>query len=140
MCDLNLPVPTPIAARVRRYGLGYTADLVTEYLANTRSFESILNESAVSSGLWGSIGRTLRRFHDHGVDHSDLNVRNILVDDAQRVYLVDFDKGEIRASGSWRDGNLRRLHRSLRKVALETGTYFDSNGWETLERSYQSLR
>jgi 3-deoxy-D-manno-octulosonic acid kinase len=140
MCDLDLPVPTPIAARVRRFGLGYTADILTEYLDNTRSFESLLNESGVSSDLWGSIGRTLRRFHDHGVDHSDLNVRNILVDDDQRVYLVDFDKGQIRASGSWRDGNLRRLNRSLRKVALETGTNFDANGWEILERSYHSFR
>ena len=138
--DLDLPVPVPIAARVRRHGFGYTADIITEYLANTRSFESILLDSEVSLEHWELIGRTLRQFHDHGVDHSDLNVRNILLDNDQRVYLVDFDKGAIRESGSWRDGNLRRLNRSLRKVALETGTSFDSNGWQVLERSYHSAR
>ena len=140
LLDLNLPVPTPIAARVSRYGFGYTADILTEYLYNTRSFESIINDSEVRIEHWESIGRTLRRFHDHGVDHSDLNVRNILVDEDLQVYLVDFDKGEIRRPGSWRDRNLRRLNRSLRKVALETGARFDSDGWQVLERSYQSAR
>lgn len=140
LCDLGLPVPAPIAARVRRSGLGYTADLITEYLDDTRSFESIINESDVSLEHWQRIGRTLRQFHDHGVDHSDLNVRNILLDSDHKVYLVDFDKGEIRGSGAWRDGNLRRLNRSLRKVALETGRTFDTNGWQALEQSYQSLR
>lgn len=140
LCDLGLPVPTPIAARVRRSGLGYTADIITEYLDNTRSFESIINDADTCLEHWQRIGRTLRQFHDHGVDHSDLNVRNILLDNDHQVYLVDFDKGEIRGSGTWRDGNLRRLNRSLRKVALETGTNFDSNGWQALERSYLSMR
>ena len=140
LCNLGLPVPTPVAARVRRSGFGYTADIITEYLDNTRSFESIINDSDTCLEHWQLIGRTLRQFHDHGVDHSDLNVRNILLDNDYQVYLVDFDKGEIRGSGTWRDGNLRRLNRSLRKVALETGTSFDANGWQALERSYQSMR
>ena len=138
--ERNLPVPPPIAARVRRFGVGYTADIITGYLDNTRSLESILDDGDACIEHWTLIGRTLRRFHDHGVDHSDLNVRNILVDDKQRVFLVDFDKGEFRSSGSWRDGNLRRLNRSLHKVALEMGTAFDSSGWQALERGYQSTR
>ncbi len=140
LSELHLPVPPPIAARVSRYGVGYTADIITGYLNNTRSFESILNEGDAGLENWILIGRTLRRFHDHGVNHSDLNVRNILVDDAQQVFLVDFDKGELRRTGSWRDGNLRRLKRSLRKVALETGTAFDARGWQALEQSYRAAR
>jgi 3-deoxy-D-manno-octulosonic acid kinase len=140
LCDLALPVPTPIAARVRRSGIGYTADIITEYLDNTRSLESIINDSDACLDHWQRIGRTLRQFHDLGVDHSDLNACNILLDNDNQVYLVDFDKGKIRGSGTWRDGNLRRLNRSLRKVALKTGTSFDANGWQELERSYQSMR
>jgi len=140
LCELNLPVPQPVAARVCRFGLSYTADIITRHLSNTRSLESILCEGKVILEQWELIGRTLRRFHDHGVDHSDLNVRNILVDDNQRVFFVDFDKGELRGSGSWREGNMKRLKRSLRKVALETGNAFDSSGWRALEDGYQSAR
>lgn len=140
LSERDLPVPPPIAARVRRRGVGYTADIITGYLDNTRSFESMLDEGDACHESWNLIGRTLRRFHDHGVDHCDLNVRNILMDSQQRVYLVDFDKSELRDSGSWRDSNLRRLKRSLRKVALETGTDFDTVGWQALEHGYQSAR
>ncbi len=138
--ERDLPVPRPIAARVRRYGLSYTADIITGYLENTRSLESILNDGNVISEQWELIGRTLRRFHEHGVHHSDLTVRNILIDANRRVFLVDFDKGELRGSGSWREGNLRRLKRSLSKMALETGAAFDSSGWRALVQGYQSSR
>ena len=138
LSERNLPVPAPIAARVRRFGVSYTADLITEYLSNTRSFESILDDGDACLEQWEIIGRTLRRFHDQGVNHPDLNVRNILIDGEKRVYLIDFDKGEIRGAGSWRHSNLRRLKRSLRKVALETGTAFDSHGWRALQHGYQA--
>ena len=136
--ERDLPVPPPIAARVRRHGLGYTADIITEYIDNTQSLESILSDGGAILEQWELIGQTLRRFHDHGVDHTDLNARNILVDDKRRVFLVDFDKGKLRGSGSWREENLRRLQRSLRKVALETGSAFDSSGWRALDQGYQS--
>jgi len=140
LSERNLPVPRPIAARVHRYGLGYTADIITGYLNNTRPLESILNDGNEILEQWELIGRTLRRFHNHGVDHTDLNARNILIGDNRQVFLVDFDKGKVRSSGSWREGNLRRLKRSLRKVALETGIAFDSNGWQALEQGYQSAQ
>ena len=135
--ERGLPVAPPIAARVRRHGLGYTADIITEYINDSRSLESMLSDGDAMLEQWELIGRTLRRFHDHGVDHTDLNARNILVDDKRQVFLVDFDKGELRGSGSWREENLRRLQRSLRKVALETGSAFDSSGWRALEQGYQ---
>ena len=138
--ERDLPVPPPIAARIRRHGLGYTADIITEYIDNTKSLESILNDGEAVLEQWELIGRTLRRFHDYGVDHTDLNARNILIDDRRRVFLVDFDKGKLRGSGSWREDNLRRLQRSLRKVALETGSAFDSSGWRALEQGYQPAR
>jgi 3-deoxy-D-manno-octulosonic acid kinase len=86
--------------------------------------------------LWQVIGETLREFHDHGVDHSDLNVRNILIDDDGCVFLIDFDKGRLRGPGSWKAANLNRLQRSLRKTALETGVPYDEEAWRRLEAGY----
>jgi 3-deoxy-D-manno-octulosonic acid kinase len=137
---MDLPVPTPIAARVRRQGIRYTADIITGYLADTRSFESIVLNGTAVLEQWSEVGRTLRRFHDHGVNHTDLNIRNILLDENEKVFLIDFDKGEFRRSGSWQASNLRRLKRSLMKLELETGTTFDAKGWLALERGYESAR
>lgn len=134
--DDGLPVPRPIAARVHRHGLCYTADILTAYLEDTRSVDSMLHAGESLGDRWQDIGATLRRFHDRGVHHSDLNVRNILLDADERVYLVDFDKGCLRPPGAWKQANLKRLQRSLRKTALETGVPYDDEVWSRLEAGY----
>ena len=66
---------------------------------------------------WQAIGRCLRRFHDAGVHHADLNAHNVLLDGADRPWVVDFDRGRRREPGGWRDRALQRLGRSLAKVS-----------------------
>ena len=111
----GLPVPAPIAACYRRRGLAYTGDLITERLATVGSLAECLRTGALSILTWISIGRCIRRFHDLGVCHADLNAHNVLLAEDQ-VYLVDFDRSELRGGGLWRDGNLVRLRRSLEKI------------------------
>ena len=134
--ERGLPVPRPIAARVFRHGITYTADILTVYIENTRSVDAMLHAGESLGDHWQVIGRTVRRFHDEGVDHSDLNVRNILLDGQGRVFLIDFDKGCQRGAGSWKKGNLQRLQRSLRKTALETGVPYDEEVWRRIEAGY----
>jgi 3-deoxy-D-manno-octulosonic acid kinase len=112
----GLPVPAPIAARYRRVaGVTYTADLITERLANVGSLAECLRTGALSIMTWISVGRCIRRFHDLGVCHADLNAHNILLAEEQ-VYLIDFDRCQLRGAGLWRDANLVRLRRSLEKI------------------------
>ena len=113
----GLPVPAPVAARYQRaFGVTYTGDLITERLATVGSLAECLRTGALSILTWISIGRTIRRFHDLGVCHADLNAHNILLAEEQ-VYLIDFDRSELRGGGLWRDANLVRLRRSLEKLA-----------------------
>lgn len=135
--ERGMPVPRPIAACVNRRGPLYRADIITVCLKDTRSWAARIGTGDVSAEHWPLIGRTLRRFHDEGVDHPDLNARNILIDDSQGIFLVDFDKGGFRSSGAWKKANLRRLERSLRKIALETATTFDGEAWRQLEAGYR---
>ena len=136
----GLPVPRPIAAHVIREGLTYRANIITGCIENTRSWASMISSGDASDAHWENIGRTLRRFHDEGVNHPDLNAHNILIDDRQRVFLVDFDRGGLRGRGTWTRGNINRLLRSLRKISLETGVAFDEAGWGRLTGSYESAR
>ena len=111
----GLPVPVPIAARYLRAGSSYTGDLLTERLPTVGSLAECLAKGALSVLTWISIGRCIRRFHDVGVCHADLNAHNVLLSE-EGVYLIDFDRGLLRAPGLWRDGNLVRLRRSLEKI------------------------
>ena len=65
---------------------------------------------------WAAIGRCLRRFHDAGVQHADLNAQNIMLGAQGEVWVLDFDRGRLREPGAWRERVLDRLARSLAKI------------------------
>jgi hypothetical protein len=52
---------------------------------------------------------------------------------------VDFDNAAIRDPGAWQEPRLQRLQRSLRKVALETGTQFEERAWQLLREGYDAV-
>ena len=109
----GLPVPAPTLACVERGCLSYRADLVTSRLSGMSLAQSMDAGTAIN---WLAIGRTIRRFHDAGIDHVDLNMHNIFLVDEGRIYLLDFDRArEHRQPGAWGQRNLSRLRRSLTK-------------------------
>lgn len=138
MYQQGLPVPRPVAARVQRHGLCYSADLITLRLPNVETLADRLVQTVLPEALWEIVGRTIRRFHDAGIYHADLNARNILLDEAGRIFLIDFDKGERRApDSSWQQENLQRLHRSLNKFkATMADFHFDEIAMQWLMRGY----
>ncbi|HEY6451312.1 MAG TPA: 3-deoxy-D-manno-octulosonic acid kinase [Steroidobacteraceae bacterium] len=134
----GLPVPLPIAAAYRRSGrFGYRADLLTERIPAARSLASRLRAAPLALTAWIAIGRCLRRFHDDGVCHADLNAHNVLVDEGEEVWLVDFDRGRLRHPGLWCDANLVRLRRSIEKITdpLPSGRFSDAD-WSSLLDGY----
>lgn len=136
---LGLPVPRPVAARVLRRRLRYSADLVTAYIPDTMPLADRLARDSLPAETWRGIGEVVSRFHAHGVYHADLNARNILLGPAGAVYLVDFDKGH-RADPDPRLmlGNLERLQRSLHKLLRgEPNLHFRSVDWSELLSGYR---
>ncbi len=69
------------------------------------------------------VGRALQRLHDAGLEHRDLQVRNILaVGPNRRIVVVDLDKATFHVGGpvpaGRRADNLGRLFRSIVKNGL----------------------
>ncbi len=134
----GLPVPVPIAAGYRRLDrFSYTADLLTEQIPASTSLAARLRAGPLALTGWIAIGRCLRRFHDDGIYHADLNAHNVLLDETEAVWLVDFDRGELRHPGYWCDGNLVRLRRSIEKVTqrLPEERFSDAD-WASLLGGY----
>jgi 3-deoxy-D-manno-octulosonic acid kinase len=129
----GLPVPLPLAARYEQQGAAYRADIITEYLPDTLTLAQCLAAGEVGLPVWAAIGRCIRRFHDYGLCHADLNAHNILLRGESEVFLIDFDRCARRKPGLWRDANLARLRRSL--DALEDQRQeprFDDTQWQCL--------
>lgn len=116
LTGLGLPVPAPVAAIYRREFLTYTAQLITEQLPTRTSLADRVLAGTLSMAGWAAVGRCLRRFHEAGVAHADLNARNIMLDDRDEVWLLDFDGGRLRDPGAWQQAALARLERSLAKI------------------------
>jgi 3-deoxy-D-manno-octulosonic acid kinase len=132
----GLPVPNPVAAHLYRTGVIYTADIITSYLPGTRKLSWFIAQGRVPAGCWRRVGAMIRAVHDHGVDHPDLTAHNVLLDEAGNEFLVDFDNAREKPPGDWQRLGMERFNRSLRKVALETGTDFDAAAWTEVEAGY----
>jgi 3-deoxy-D-manno-octulosonic acid kinase len=137
LVERGLPVPSPAAARYTRTGLTYRADLLTVRIPGIRSLADRIAESPGGDAFWLGLGRGLKKFHDAGVYHADLNAYNVQVDQADRLHLLDFDRGRILPAGVWRQKNIARLHRSLQKVKkLDERLCFTTQDWNQLLEGY----
>jgi 3-deoxy-D-manno-octulosonic acid kinase len=126
-----------VAARVRRRGATYTADLVTVLMPGVEPLSTRLARGVLATDGWARVGACVRRFHDAGVWHADLTAHNLQINAAGDIFLLDFDRGRRRADDAgWRQANLARLRRSVDKISSEGGVHFDEVAWAALEAGY----
>ena len=123
-----------------RRGLLWSGSLVTRRLPG-RTLAERLDAGPLDARAWAAVGRCIARFHVAGIRHADLNAHNVMLDGDGTVFLIDFDRASRRASGPgvarWRTDNLRRLRRSLAKLADRGGRAFDEAGHAVLERAWR---
>ena len=124
MMDKGLPVPQPVAAHVVKKGISYQADLITLRLNNSKSLSEYLRKKPMPQEQWRNIGRVIRAFHDAGIYHADLNAHNVMLNDKNEVFLIDFDKGQLRQPNkSWQQANIERFQRSLQKLSVQISPF-----------------
>lgn len=132
----GLPVPRPLAAGYVRDGLLYRADILSERIAPARTLAQRLPQAFADAALWQRLGATLARFHARGAYHADLNAHNILIDEDDGIWVIDFDRSRWRRpEQGWAQANLARLARSLRKLGAERSSDWPA-AWRALQRGY----
>ena len=78
--------------------------------------------------LFQSVAKAIVKMHSEGIYHSDLHLKNILIrqreNDIPEVYIIDFDKADIKEKLSPREKvkNLLRFNRSIEKYKLKEGS------------------
>ncbi|MEO8809015.1 MAG: 3-deoxy-D-manno-octulosonic acid kinase [Rhodanobacter sp.] len=135
---LGLPGPIPVAARYRRHGLFYRADLITGRIMHAQTLADCLASGCLDRPLAERVGALIGRFHRAGIWHADLNAHNVLVT-PDGLFLIDFDRGYRRARRPvWQQANLQRLRRSLVKLGAtsEGEASFEFDIWQPLLHSH----
>ena len=139
MRQLSLPVPVPVAAHIQRKGLIYKANLITALIENSVDLHQCLVYESLEKPLWEKIGQTIARFHQHQIYHHDLNVRNIMLDKEENVWLIDFDRCAQQKGQGWKQGNIDRLQRSFKKEQARSPVFnWSEADWQALISGYQS--
>lgn len=138
--EADVNVPRPIAACVTKKGLFYQADLLSERIANAQDLVTILQKHRISAELYQKIGVEIAKMHHAGVNHTDLNIHNILIDIQEKVWIIDFDKCYQQDGYIWKDDNLARLKRSFNKELVKRDIHWHSNDFQALLAGYESLQ
>lgn len=134
----GLRVPQPLAARYRRRGAHYRADIITRRIERAATLAERLALGGLDPATAARVGAEIARFHAQGVWHADLNAHNVLLTE-EAVWLIDFDRGALRAPvRNWQQRNLARLRRSLLKLgaAHDGEAQFDAVLWQPLVAAY----
>jgi 3-deoxy-D-manno-octulosonic acid kinase len=158
----GVPAVEPLAAVQSACRPGYRAALVTRFVPDAAPAPGVLAagprgdggpagrsaDDGRGSGETGArrpearhalrrMGRAVRRLHDAGGHHPDLNAHNFLLpDDPERpAVLLDFDRARTLPPplpGPLARWSLRRLRRSLAKLGLEAAL----EAWDAFEEGY----
>lgn len=138
LIEKKLPAPRPIAFNVQHNGLTYSADILTERIPDASDLVDMLQKAPLPEDTWYRIGACIKQFHHHGVFHHDLNAHNILIDQQEKVWLIDFDQGELRApANTWQQANMARLLRSFRKEKQKLADFhWQEQDWAVLLEGY----
>ncbi len=138
--DADVNVPRPIAARVEKKGLLYQADLLSEQISDASDLVGKLEIGQLSSECYRNIGLEIRKMHDAGINHTDLNIHNILLDSSGKVWIIDFDKCHTQSGSKWKSRNLERLLRSFKKEKIKKNINWNESEFNYLIDGYYTNR
>lgn len=114
--DLGINVPEPLLYAHRGRWI-YLAWLVTREIKQPQSLARLsLNDEKRARQVMASVIDQISRLIDHGIWHVDLHPGNVVIDQNDRVFLLDFDKGSLHQGNKMRLRN-RYIHRWRRAVS-----------------------
>jgi len=130
----------------RTWGPFYRGWLISRELTGAYDLWSALRNELYGGGdrefLLRAVAQNVRRMHQQGIYHRDLNLKNILIrqeGDRIRSYIIDFDKGRLFRHALPPDKanrNLSRLFRSVRKLDPDR-QHFSQKDWDLFMGFYR---
>lgn len=135
---LGLPVPRPIVAKETQGVMTLSNEIIIEQIPNTQNLFEILSLREMSENEALKLGKMLANFFQYNVHHTDLNLRNVLLNDAGEFFLIDFDKCYFEAnqfkSALLITKMLDRLQRSFNKALTLNPGFKYQESWINLVR------
>jgi hypothetical protein len=155
LADAGVMTPAVLAGVVYRAPIGHRADVATGRVRGvdlaTLFFGQEPPAGAARRRVWLAVGRLVRRLHDAGLVHHDLQLRNVLIDASglsaptsgaggeslPDAHLLDVDTVEAAGRILWGRGwNLDRFYRSWEKWNRTRGERLSEDDRAAFEAAY----
>ncbi len=104
--------------------------LATETVTAARNMRQRVLKLAPTPAEWAAALHAARRLHDAGIEHPDLNLGSLLIDEGGRGWVVDLDGCTIHTAAldvDRRIDALRRIERSYLKTCFMSGVAAESS-------------
>jgi 3-deoxy-D-manno-octulosonic acid kinase len=110
--------PEILAVRLIKEGMFYSMDVVSRFIPESKDLLVHFEKGhADNLGLINKSGSLIRQIHDLGVYHTDLHIKNLLLDNTGNIWVLDLDKAYQFESlpEFMKQMNLKRFMRSIKK-------------------------
>lgn len=89
----GIRTPEILAVRLIKEGLFYSIDVVSKFIPDSRDLLVYLEKDHTDNlELLHKSGTIIRQIHDLGVYHTDLHIKNLLMDNTGNLWVLDLDK------------------------------------------------
>ena len=133
-------VPEPIAGCIQKQSLWYTNKILLAAIPGAQEIHTLCCSGELTEIICQNMGREIAKMHNAGVFHHDLNIQNILKDEQDQIWLIDFDKcfATAQLTQAQCQMNIARLHRSIdKKRKLHPDYIFTDAHWQALLDAYE---
>jgi 3-deoxy-D-manno-octulosonic acid kinase len=145
LAGAGIPTPPFLAGVAYAAGLTHRADVATERVPGLdltgHLFADVPLTPDARDAIWRAVGHLVRRLHDAGWVHPDLQLRNVLVGGTPpRAWLLDVEAVREGRSAAARHRNLGRFYRSWSKWNRLWGPRIDADDWTSFQTGYAEGR
>ncbi len=113
-----------------------------EEVPGARTISEVLNSSPTSpfTGLAAAVGHLVAKLHANNIIHGDLTTSNLLLDDNNRVYVIDFGLATSSQSPEDRGVDLYVLERAVISAHPNIGEAFFEEVCDAYGKGYSAAR
>jgi 3-deoxy-D-manno-octulosonic acid kinase len=139
----GIRTPEILGVRILEKGFFCNIDVISRLVPDSTDLLAYMETTRDDGGqVLMESGKIIRRLHNLGVYHTDLHVKNLLLDSGKTLWILDLDKAYRFSTlpGFLKRLNIKRFFRSLEKWSAQDRIQLPANWDKSFMQGYEALK